>query len=532
MRPLPTHTLLLSAVLAGSAAAQVTPVQKGEYAQQIGAPSSPRFGEGLALTDQVALVGDPANDIVSFFDRATGDEILQLGIGSLQVEPGSDFGAAVAADRDTGAFVIAASRDDASGLTDCGSVFLAAAGGGILEVRPQDSYAGQRFGTSVAIDGGYCVVGASLDDEAGFDAGAVYVFDATTGAQLHKLTAQGAENFDGFGFSVAVDGDVIAVGAPFRGLNGASSGAVYLYHAVTGAPLGQYDGELLSDAYLGWSVALEGNLLLAGAPQGSAGIAVDGPGRVRLIDLNLSLTVGTFNPHDGLGVNFGRSVAFRDGKAVIGEARNWVQVRHVASGALELLLAPATDPASPLLARGVAVSGDDVLVQGNLRVHRFGAPGTGWAFCSGDGAGAACPCGVDGEPGMGCPNSTGVGASLAAEGLSYLSNDTLQLVVEGAAPGSPGLMLRGASQVAGGAGLPVGNGLLCVTGASARSQVVFTGADGSAVVSDFHGTSLGAASYGAGVPTGYQFWYRDSASTCAGQPAFNLSNAWVSYWLP
>ncbi len=158
---------------------------------------------------------------------------------------------------------------------------------------------------------------------------------------------------------------------------------------------------------------------------------------------------------------------------------------------------------------------------------------TGSAFCFGDGTGTPCPCAPagNGNAGEGCANSSGAGgAILTASGNAYTLNDTFQLDVVGVPGNKPGLILRGVNQVSGGLGNPVGDGLLCVAGQSARSQVQVTSA-GSTSFTDFQGNGFGASNYGIGVPTNYQFWYRDSGNTCSGA-GFNFSNAWSVAWQP
>ena len=76
------------------------------------------------------------------------------------------------------------------------------------------------FGISVATDGATVVAGAYGDGNAGSDGqnnpvgavGAVYVFRASDGAQLAKLTASEAAANDYFGYSVAIDGNTIVIG--------------------------------------------------------------------------------------------------------------------------------------------------------------------------------------------------------------------------------------------------------------------------------------------------------------------------------
>lgn len=111
-----------------------------------------------------------------------------------------------------------------------------------------------RFGRSVALDGDTLVVGApdedadtgidgTQSDDTAVDSGAVYVFTrvGATWTQQAYLKASNVQGSDRFGFTVAVSGDTIAVGAPGEdsaapGVNGdeadnslESTGAVYVF---------------------------------------------------------------------------------------------------------------------------------------------------------------------------------------------------------------------------------------------------------------------------------------------------------------
>jgi hypothetical protein len=148
-------------------------------------------------------------------------------------------------------------------------------------------------------------------------------------------------------------------------------------------------------------------------------------------------------------------------------------------------------------------------------------PGT--AFCFGDTTGADCPCFAFGAAGEGCANTSGSGATLTASGSATLGNDTLQLAVAGVPGAKPGLILRGNNQVA----LPIGDGILCTSGGSQRSQVQVTVA-GATTYTDFNGGPFGAVA-NLGAPTYFQFWYRDPSNTCSGS-GFNFTNGWsVTY---
>ena len=160
---------------------------------------------------------------------------------------------------------------------------------------------GTGIGTSLAISGDTIVVGASTEassasgvnggsaaeaDDGAPAAGAAYVFvrNGGTWAQQAYLKASNTDAFDQFGWSVAIDGDTIVVGAvgedgQVAGVNpGASAeadnalaaaGAAYVF-ARTGTTWTQqaYLKASNPDAsdYFGWAVAVSGDTVVVGAP--------------------------------------------------------------------------------------------------------------------------------------------------------------------------------------------------------------------------------------------------------------------------
>ncbi len=83
----------------------------------------------------------------------------------------------------------------------------------IHKLIAEDAAAADYFGYSVSISGNTIVAGAHWDDDAGTGSGSAYVFDAPSGEQLHKLTANDAAAGDRFGCSVSVSGNNIVTGA-------------------------------------------------------------------------------------------------------------------------------------------------------------------------------------------------------------------------------------------------------------------------------------------------------------------------------
>lgn len=165
--------------------------------------------------------------------------------------------------------------------------------------------------------------------------------------------------------------------------------------------------------------------------------------------------------------------------------------------------------------------------------HALNGNNQGVGFCFGDGTGATCPCGGTSDPGKGCPNSCcSGGAELIALGNASISSDTFGFLGKRIPGGNAGLCIKGSTQLGGGIGNHVGEGLLC-TSPQIRSQVVVSNGSGNVIMSDWRGqpfgTFPGAANVGA--PTYYQWWYRDPSNTCSGQ-GFNFTNGWCVDWLP
>jgi hypothetical protein len=134
----------------------------------------------------------------------------------------------------SGNSILVAGFADDSPLGDAGSVWVYQ-WNGVQWVEHQkltasDSHFGSQFGWFVAIDGDVAAVGAFDAYGTGFEFGAIYVFrrNGTTWTHEQKLVHSDPSYADHFGYAVAVSGNVIAGTAPpmaaaymFR-LNGAS----------------------------------------------------------------------------------------------------------------------------------------------------------------------------------------------------------------------------------------------------------------------------------------------------------------------
>jgi hypothetical protein len=161
-------------------------------------------------------------------------------------------------------------------------------------LKASNTNADDLFGQTVAVSGDTLVVGAPQEssnatgvngnqsDNNANNSGAVYVFTRTGGVwtQQAYLKASNTDANDGFGYSLAISGNTLAVGAPFEasnatGVNGNQAdnsaplaGAVYVFTRTAGvwtqqAYLKGHNTE--AGDQFGINVALEGDTLAVGA---------------------------------------------------------------------------------------------------------------------------------------------------------------------------------------------------------------------------------------------------------------------------
>jgi hypothetical protein len=161
-------------------------------------------------------------------------------------------------------------------------------------LKASNTGADDRFGWSVAISGDTVVVGARYEssdaigvngdgsNDSSVRSGAAYVFTRSEDiwSQQAYLKATNADAYDSFGWSVAISGDTLAVGANYEDSNAiivngdetnnslSNAGAIYVF-TRTGTEWSQQAylkaSNAGSDDRLGTSVAISGETVVAGA---------------------------------------------------------------------------------------------------------------------------------------------------------------------------------------------------------------------------------------------------------------------------
>mgnify|MGYP001110122320 CR=1 FL=1 len=198
-------------------------------------------------------------------------------IYSEELQSYDNFGAALAVQADT--LLVGAPGVNQEHVQNAGAAFVfESRDAGWEEVQrlsPEPQQTDSGFGKSVALDGDTLAVGAiyEYNPQAGNGSGAVYVYTRDSdGWQMQaRLHAPDGAPFDLFGWDLALQGDLLAVSARAAESPGGArnAGAVYLFQRSGGAwdLLARLSPQNLSPRdYFGDSLALAGEYLFAAAP--------------------------------------------------------------------------------------------------------------------------------------------------------------------------------------------------------------------------------------------------------------------------
>ncbi len=229
---------------------------------------------------------------------------------------------------------------------------------------------GDAFGFSVAGLGNDVLIGEPLDDAGALDAGAVYLFDGTTGSLLQTFLNPSPGAGDQFGFFVAAVGNNVLIGAPFDDGGATDAGSAYLFDGATGALLQTFSNPTpaLGDQF-GFRVSAVGSNVLIGAPFDDVG-ATDS-GVAYLFDSVTGSLLQTFlNPTPAVGDQFGAAVAGAGANALVGAPfdntgandAGAAYLMNGATGSLLLTILNPTPAISDQFGNAVAALGSDLVV--------------------------------------------------------------------------------------------------------------------------------------------------------------------------
>jgi hypothetical protein len=195
------------------------------------------FGYSVALSGTTAYIGAPGEGsgghvylVLKATSAPAGRTTYVLASPNAQSGYGA-YGVSLAVGGTV--LVVGARSENVSGMFDAGNAYLYNSSTGILTaqlINPSPQYGGE-FGYSVAVSGLDVVVGAPNDAAFGAPgAGNATVFNATTGAILTTLTSPNFQTNGGFGSAVAADAACIVVGAGYESVGAdTSAGHAYIF---------------------------------------------------------------------------------------------------------------------------------------------------------------------------------------------------------------------------------------------------------------------------------------------------------------
>lgn len=242
------------------------------------------FGSAVAIDGNNALVGArfadpvaPASGAVYAFTRSGTAWTQSQKLTAAMPKQNDNFGQALLLDGTEA--LIASYNTSAYPFPDSGGRIhrWSLAGGTWTEgptLRPNDASQNKQFGSSLARQGKWLVVGAPGESAVAVNAGAVYVFERVGNdwIQRQKLSATDGMANDRFGGSVSIDGDWIVVGATNATGKTSDSGAAYVFE-LDGT--WTFAGKLVASQgangdEFGGSVAVSGDLVVVGAEHATA----------------------------------------------------------------------------------------------------------------------------------------------------------------------------------------------------------------------------------------------------------------------
>jgi hypothetical protein len=244
------------------------------------AASDDQIGWSVALAGSTAVTGAPERGAggSAFILRFDGGAwFSQVEVSDSQAGAAAAFGAAVACGPDT--IAVGAPESTEQVGAGAGRVRIFDRAGQVWStgqaLRAPYPDPGDRFGIAVAMDGDLLAVGAPGDDDLEINAGAVYLFKVQGGqfVQVAKVLAPNPTLEDAFGSAVALRNGTLVIGAPRHDALDENAGAAFVYSVSESGqpsfvrailPLGAS-----AQTNFGHSVASDGT-----------GIAVGGPGRV------------------------------------------------------------------------------------------------------------------------------------------------------------------------------------------------------------------------------------------------------------
>lgn len=421
-----------------------------ESAELVGAESTVGdfVGWSVAIDGDTIAVGDwTAEGAAYVFVRDGGAWVQQARLIPVGATHGFGFGRSIAIEGDT--LAVGAPGEDLQG----GALYIFERSGGVWDAGVRLDFANaSAIGSSVAMDGGRIAVGAAGG------AGEVYVLSRNGGSWSVEqvLVAATPTGTDRLGSSVAIQGSTIVAGAPSASDAGPHTGRAYVFvHDGSGwvqsalllAP------DPTPNSSFGEQVAIDGDLLAVGAP--AANFAPVGAAYLLTrVGGEWQQEAKVSSPEGSTDDRFGSALALRGVELVVGAhiagggtGAAYVYTRGEGLWSLKYALLPTTLDFGSRFGLSTAANGSDVVVgapygspAGSAFVFELG-PVLTFNYCRATEHGSGGPC------------------LMGSSGSTSIAGNDLVLRASACPPNGPGLFLCGSTP----AQIPMASGYLCIS---------------------------------------------------------------------
>ena len=294
--------------------------------------SEDQFGISVAISGNLAISGAQQDDDIApnagaayIFERSGTLWLQRAKLDADDAKAGDLFGNAVAISGET-VVIGAPGVDDAGPEAGAIYVFIRSDTEWIQQAKLIGDDIGMfdGFGTAIAVHQNTAIIGAYGKDEGGVDTGAAYVFvrNGNSWAQQAKLTHQNAVQGDRFGFAVAIYDDNALIGVHRSDATGPDSGAAYIFTRNGGT--WRQDFELtpndsgLGDEF-GYAVDLTKGIAIIGAPKEDRSEPDMGAAYVFVETSDAWLQQAKLTATEAeAGDEFGSAVAIHEDAAIVG----------------------------------------------------------------------------------------------------------------------------------------------------------------------------------------------------------------------
>jgi hypothetical protein len=287
------------------------------------------FGTAAAVSGSFALIGaygDHGDRGAAYIETRTGSIWTEMQkIVADDSLAGDNFGYRVAIQPDS--IFVTAFNATIGTNTAQGAAYVFANGSGswtqAQKLTADDGAMFDNFGQAIAVDGDVLVIGANgatIGDQGAQGAAYVFTNDGSGWVQQQKLIADDGDTVDNFGVSAAIKDGTILIGSPYAAVDGhANQGAVYMF-TQSGSGWTQVQKFSASDGAandsFGMSMSLDGTTLVVGATQ------TDGHGAAYVF--NVDGTGGTWTETQklvaddaGSNDNFGDAIGLSGSEVLI-----------------------------------------------------------------------------------------------------------------------------------------------------------------------------------------------------------------------